>query len=110
MAVEVHEADRPTTSTQVWTTRPIPRRRGLNEHTTTVLGLRVEVREERRYVSWTTGGFLLDVQVRAYELLWDRLPTHVEDAKAAAIRAARRLHAVGVRPTRTDPLEEPLSS
>ena len=87
-----------TRSSFVWiesaTPMPSPPPSG---HSTTVLGLQVVV-ELSSYTSWRVVGYLGDVRVVASGYVIEVSPEALEAAKSAAIKAARRLHAAGVRP------------
>ncbi len=82
-----------------WTSNEEPEREVRREHTAAVEGLRVTVVETPadRAFSWTAHGYLDDFRLDAYDYL---AAASVEEAKAAAVAAARRLLELGARGTR----------
>ncbi len=82
-----------------WTSTDLPRAEVRREHSATVQGLRIEVREELALgISWSVIGYLDDFNLHAFK--YGGAVRIVEEAKAAAVAAARRLLELGARGTR----------
>lgn len=63
-----------------------------------VLGLPVTVTQTSHYVSWRVTGRLEGCMVAATDWIWTTGEQALDQVKSVAVRAARRLHAAGVRP------------
>lgn len=83
-----------------WTTRKVPRRRGVREHTAVVEGLEVTITDDQFGCRWTIRGYLEDVLVYAHDHDYSAR-RELEAAKELAIAAARHLAGAGVRPEKT---------
>jgi hypothetical protein len=89
-----------------WTTTTRPVERTDTVYTTVVEGLQVEVEDHHGYISWSVAGYLDDIQIFA---TGNSISTAAKLAQMqdAAVSAARRLHALGVRAEKSATPKDP---